>query len=206
MCEPVDIINIWCCTSFMGSWGQDCNLSFVWPHFEWKHTLCWLIVIRKERPPSHLLPNNSQRLWADKLSIRQQVSGACSFPHSLHFNARTYTPVLLRTHMWSSSDLMCGWISTVSIVFYNLIPHINYNHCFFNRKHNSLMQGCPKLVLEGRCPSEFRWNFPQHTCLKVCSTVPSKTLISWIMCVGLGLEQGSVETPAIQEQDWTPLV
>ncbi len=50
-----------------------------------------------------------------------------------------------------------------------------------------LVQGCPNLVLEGRCPAEFSSNLPQHTCREV-SSVPSESLISWFRCVWLGLD------------------
>ncbi len=34
---------------------------------------------------------------------------------------------------------------------------------------NSLKQGCPNSVLEGRCPAEFSSNLPQHTCMEAPS-------------------------------------
>ncbi len=54
----------------------------------------------------------------------------------------------------------------------------------------SLSQGCPNSVLEGRRPAEFSSNLLQHTCMEV-SSMPSKSLISFFRCVWLGLELNS---------------
>ncbi len=37
-----------------------------------------------------------------------------------------------------------------------------------------IYQGCPNLVLEGRCPEEFSSNLAQHTCREVSSTGASQ--------------------------------
>ncbi len=96
----------------------------------------------------------------------------------------------------NSSKQIRGWIlmwETTGDGIFHWKMHYYGLWTLILAKSDGLKQESSNLILEGRCPSEFSSNLPQHTCLEVWR-IHSKTLIICFRCVWLGLELNSAGT------------
>ena len=80
---------------------------------------------------------------------------------------------------------------------------------------NYLIQGCPELVLKGRCPAGFGC-FPPSTHLDTSDCVINRHVLTWmtrwwwplmrINCIKAGKHAKTCKAPALEDRPWPPLI